>query len=231
MKSVFISWDIDGTLILGTQSTIDHFEAFKRACEELYGPCDVPEKFLGHCVDGWMDKRILKAIIAKQGAEVTEENVERAMTKMQDIFCQISKASSEVPPGVFDALEVLSKMPNVTMGIASGNLPRIAWHKLELAGVAKYFPQRIGGLGVYQLRQEAVLAAKQMAEEKVGHGFDIHIHVGDTSNDSEAARAVGAISVCVRTGRVKYAEYGPDAYVFDSFAQPGALEKLKELVQ
>lgn len=230
MKQVFISWDIDGTLILGTNATKFHLEAFKLACEELFGPCDTPEPFLGRSIDGWMDKGIIKAMIEKIGAEATEENIAKAQARMEDIFIETCTEVPEVPNGVIDTLEYLVKQPNVTMGVASGNFPRIAWRKLELAGIAKYFPQKIGGLGVVIDRKDAVVMARKNAEAITGKTFDIVMHIGDTPADINAAIGAGAIAFGVRTGRVAYPEYPTPSHIFANLIEGhDQLLKLLEL--
>ena len=215
MKKVFVSFDIDGTLVLCQQSTTDHLNAFKQAISELFGPADQPEIFLGHSIDGWMDKAILKAMIEKLGVEANEENLRKAMDRTQEIYCSIATEKAEVPRGIIHLLQELNKRPNISIGIASGNLPGIAWHKLELAGLLQYFPYRIGGLGEYFSRKDAVLAARQIAEKKKGITFDIAIHVGDTPNDGNAALGAGAIGFMVRTGRVNYPSYPEGCLVFN----------------
>jgi hypothetical protein len=53
-KSVFVTWDIDGTLVLGTAAIIYHLEAFKGACRELFGPCEAPEvPWASRSTAGW----------------------------------------------------------------------------------------------------------------------------------------------------------------------------------
>ncbi|OHT07254.1 haloacid dehalogenase-like hydrolase family protein [Tritrichomonas foetus] len=218
-KQIFISWDIDGTLILGKDATKFHLEAFHLACEELFGKCDTPEVFLGHSIDGMMDSSILSEMITKLGHQPTEETLKKTQEKMEDIFIQNCTAIPEVPNGVVETLEQLVKYPNITMAIASGNYPRIAWRKLELCGIAKYFPDRLGGLGVIRERKDAVSLARKLAEEKKGHKFDIYMHIGDTPSDILAAQAAGSIPFGVRTGRVNYPEYPTPSYIHNNLIE------------
>ncbi|KAH0785416.1 haloacid dehalogenase-like hydrolase family protein [Histomonas meleagridis] len=227
-KEVYISWDIDGTLILGNDATKFHLNAFHLACEELFGKCDTPEVFFGHSIDGWMDKRILAEMIKKIGFEPSEENISKAQTRMEDIFIETCTAIPEVCKGVPETLAELSSKPNVTMGIASGNFPRIAWRKLELCGIAQYFPQRIGGLGVFNDRKDAVLMSRKIAEEKTGKKFDIIMHIGDTPSDINAAIENGVIPFGVKTGRVHYAEYPKPSYIHEDLIE-GHQELMKLL--
>ncbi|KAK8892161.1 hypothetical protein M9Y10_029384 [Tritrichomonas musculus] len=215
-KNILITWDIDGTLIIGKSTSRDHLEAFHLACENLFGKCDEPEKFLGHSIDGMMDSMILSEMIEKLGFEANEENLCKGQKMMEEIFIKNCQDTPEVPVGIADTLKELSKYPNVTCAIASGNYEKIAWRKLELGGIAQYFPDKIGGLGVVKDRKDALLLARKIAEEKKGLKFDIIMHVGDTPNDIIAAQKAGAIPFGVRTGRVHYPNYPTPSYVFDN---------------
>lgn len=218
-NEIFISWDIDGTLILGNDATTYHLEAFHLACEELFGPCDTPEAFLGRTLDGWMDKRILAAMIEALGHEASEENISRAQQRMEDIFIETCTYVPDVCRGVVALLEDLSSRANVTMGLASGNFPRIAWRKLELCGLAKYFPQRIGGLGVVNDRADAVRMSRAMAERVTGKRFDVVMHIGDTPSDINAALQNNAIPFGVKTGRIHYPEYPTPSHIHEDLVE------------
>lgn len=208
--TTYISFDIDGTLVLGHNALKDHHGAFQKAVTEVFGPCDMPIPFLGHPVDGWMDKKIIEAMVVKMGKKPTEEEMERCLRIAEDHYCSTSKQVSEVLPGVENMLKTLSEMPNVEIGIASGNLPRIAWHKLDLSGIAKYFKNKLGGFGVVENRTEAVKASKKAAEDFHHCTFKTHIHVGDTPSDITAGQNAGAIPVALRTGLTNW----------ESFPQP-----------
>jgi phosphoglycolate phosphatase-like HAD superfamily hydrolase len=228
-KQVFISWDIDGTLVCGTNAITHHLAAFRDACAALFGPCDTPEAFLGHSIDGWMDKAILTEMIKKLGFEPNAENLAKGQAKMEDIFVATCSEKPDVPAGVVDSLEALSKYPNVTMGLASGNYPRIGWRKLENAGIAHYFPDRIGGLGVVLERKDALILSRETAEKVKNRKFDIVMHIGDTPSDINAAIQAGAIPFGVRTGRVSDAEYPSSGCVVANLVE--GRDKLWELLE
>jgi phosphoglycolate phosphatase-like HAD superfamily hydrolase len=176
-----------------------------------------------------MDKGILSAMIKKLGFEANDENLSKAQSKMEDIFIASCTEKPEVPVGVIETLEALSKIPNITMAVASGNYPRIAWQKLELAGIAKYFPDRIGGLGVVVDRKDALVLARQTAEKVKNTKFDIVMHIGDTPADVNAAIQAGAIPIGVRTGRVSYPEYPGPSYIFANLVE--GRDKIWELLE
>ena len=177
-----------------------------------------------------MDKKILATMIEALGFEASEENITKAQTRMEDIFIETCTYVPDVCKGVVDILEELSKKENVTMGLASGNFPRIAWRKLELCGIAKYFPQRIGGLGIVNDRADAVRMSRVMAEKVTGKKFDIVMHIGDTPSDINAALQNHVIPFGVKTGRIHYPEYPTPSYIHDDLIEGhDELMKLLEL--
>jgi hypothetical protein len=82
-----------------------------------------------------MDKGIMIAMLEKLGFPATDENIARGTARMEEIFSETYSEILEVPVGVIDTLEFISKQPNITMGLASGNFAGIAWRKLTLAGL------------------------------------------------------------------------------------------------
>lgn len=196
----YISFDIDGTMIAKGQAITEHHQAFVHAVSTLFGPCDIPRVFLGHPVNGWMDQAILAEMIEKCGAQATPENLQKAVLETEDAYLRTARTTPEVLPGVEHLLQTLSELPNVVIGIASGNLPRLCWKKLELAGIAKYFPDRVGGYGTSASRADAILRGKDEAGRLFGKKVKRVIHFGDTPDDIEAAHAAGAKAIAVLTG-------------------------------
>jgi phosphoglycolate phosphatase-like HAD superfamily hydrolase len=217
-QNILLTWDIDGTLLLGNPSRGFHGHAFATACTELFGPCDLPEKFLGESTEGWTDKSILAALIRKIGREPTEDDLLRGQLRVEEIYLERCDEKPRVLPGVAETLALLSSYPSITMALASGNYPRIGWRKLELAELDQYFPERIAGLGTIFERRDALLVARRKAEEVKGVKFDLIMHIGDTLADITAAMQTGAIPFCVKTGRIVLAqtEYPKESYVVDN---------------
>lgn len=216
-KNILVTWDIDGTLIVGADEAVFiHQDAFKQACEEKFGiKCDIPEKFLQISINGFMDQKILKLMIEKCGHQPNDDLMNELIKRMEELFVEKCDVRPQIPPGVLDLLETLSSMPNVVIGIASGNWPKIAWKKLELAGIDKYFRKdNIAELGYFDDRKDALIKARIDGEKLLnGNKFDVCIHVGDTNRDVKAAHDADFIAVAVKTGRNEY-EYPKPVYVF-----------------
>ena len=227
-KQVLVTWDIDGTLIVGTDAAVTiHQNAFKQVIEELSGkPADIPDKYLQKSLSGFMDQKILKLMFEKAGIEINKETMNKAIARMEDLFVSQCDVVPVLPPGVKEMLDTLAAMPNVTMGIASGNWPKIAWKKLELAKIDHYFKKdNIATLGYFDDRKDALLKAKDEAEKKKNLKFDVCVHIGDTEGDVNAAINAGFIAVAVRTGRCSY-QYPQPSHVFVN-VEAGRQEILK----
>lgn len=104
-----------------------------------------------------------------------------------------------VCPGVQELLAEL-KSRGAALGLVSGNLSRIAWKKLELAGLSRYFD-----FGAFA---EDGTTRSALAKISATHAFDAGLAhrnsrislIGDHSNDVAAAKANGFQAVAVATG-------------------------------
>jgi phosphoglycolate phosphatase-like HAD superfamily hydrolase len=220
-KQVFISWDIDGTLLLGPENNQTHINSFRGAIAEVTTPFSSPiEEFLGHSVNGYMDSGIVAELFQKLGVEVTPEIAIRAQKRTEELYREAAPIPTACE-GIPDILEFLATRPNVTMGLASGNFPDVAWYKLEAVGLLKYFPDRIAGLGTMADRKDAILTAVAAAEKLKGGTFDVKIHVGDTPADSDAAIRAGVIPFLVRTGRHVFPDWPTDVTTVDNLRVGG----------
>ena len=220
MSKVFISFDVDGTVVNFTTSVNVHKQAFSNAVEEVIAPVGDIEEFLGYSLAGWMDKKIIHHIVGKLGREPTEEIINEIGKRTEQNFIKMFTVIPEVPKGIKQILSELSKMPNVTIGLASGNLQEIAWKKLTNAGLIEYFPDRIGGFGGFVWeRVEALKLARENAEKLRGYKFDKWFHVGDMPNDVDAALAAGATAVAVKTGHPGDHPYPSPSYIFNNLEE------------
>ena len=122
--------------------------------------------------------------------------------------------------GVVDTLRALADSGTV-LGLVTGNIEGAARIKMERSHLNRYFA--FGGYGTDSHdRDELTRAAIARAEMLHGHDIDpaTIMVVGDTPRDIAAARAVGAISVCVATGEYtvdQLREAGAD-HVLETFA-------------
>ena len=217
MNKIFISFDVDGTLVKFDNNIGTHMKAFSQAITELFSPIGEPDDFLGYPIAGWMDKKIIHHILEKLNVEPNEKNLNLAMNRTEEIFEELFTQTPIIPPGIEKTLKLLSEMPNVTIGVASGNLEKIAWKKINNANLIKYFSNKIGGFGGYVYeRKDAVILSRKNAEKLMGHTFNKIIHIGDMPNDVIAANEAGSIAVAVKTGGIQFDKYPEPSIVLQN---------------
>jgi phosphoglycolate phosphatase-like HAD superfamily hydrolase len=111
-------------------------------------------------------------------------------------------------PGVVPVLERLTRR-GVLLGLVTGNLTGIGWHKLERAGLRGYF--RFGAFG--EMAKSRAGLARLAIREACGRGWigrEAAVSlVGDAPQDIQAARANRIRAISVRTGITPVEELEP----------------------
>jgi phosphoglycolate phosphatase-like HAD superfamily hydrolase len=188
-------FDIDGTLLV-TRDLV-HWNALHQAMLEAYGVDTTIEGIPYH---GMTDLSILRATLARVG--IQDGAFESALPKALDVVCREVDANRaeirpEICPGIPALLENLS-MQGHLMGVASGNLETVGWHKIEAAGLRKHFR-----FGYYSDRCETRAGIFRNAVDRVKRELGATAKtcfVGDTPADVRAAREIGAQIVAVASG-------------------------------
>jgi phosphoglycolate phosphatase-like HAD superfamily hydrolase len=188
-------FDIDGTLLV-TKDLV-HWNALHQAMLEAYGVDTTIEGIQYH---GKTDLSILRAALAREG--ISDRDFEAALPKALEIVCREVEANHRklaplVCPGIIQLLESLKKQGKL-LGVASGNLETVGWHKIDAAGLRKFF-----SFGCFSDRNESRADIFRSALESVAAQLGPAARVcfiGDTPSDVEAARAVGAQILAVASG-------------------------------
>lgn len=214
MKSLVL-FDIDGTLV--RRAGAHHKEALIRAVHRATGLAttldDIPTQ-------GMLEGDILAAMLKNAGASGA-----MIRRKMPEIFEHAEKIyirtcpdlRRNVCPGARMLLYRLSRR-GVTAGLVTGNLTRIAWKKMESAGLRKYLQF---GAFAELARDRAGLVRLAVREARKQGWIDVDSPVsliGDHPNDILAAKANGVRSIAVATGVVGadvLATHSPDVLVPD----------------
>jgi phosphoglycolate phosphatase len=188
-------FDIDGTL-LRTRDLV-HYNALNRAMREVYGKDTTIDGVQYH---GMTDLGILRAALGQVG--VTAEEFERKLPEALALVCQdVEKNASRLNPQVCDAIPaVLEKLSGAgkLLGLASGNLESVGWHKIGAAGLRQFFT--FGVFSDHQEQREQIFGqAVTQVKKRVGNNATV-CFVGDTPNDIRAAHAAGAQIISVCTG-------------------------------
>ena len=210
-------FDLDWTLIYTGGAGV---RALDHAFEKLFG---IPQAMKKVTPDGKTDPAICREMIRvflnrePQNGEI-------------EALCRgyLDRLAEEVPhgpgyrvlPGISELLKALSSKPDILMGLGTGNLEEGAKIKLARADLMKYFS--FGGFGSDSEDRPTVLrTAVQRGEKLAERTFDSQevVVIGDNIRDVQAGKAIGAVTVAVASGPMKYEELSasvPD-HIFRDF--------------
>jgi phosphoglycolate phosphatase len=188
-------FDIDGTLLV-TKDLV-HWNALHQAMVEAYG---VDATIEGIPYHGKTDLSILRAAVGRAG--VSDSDFERKLPVALDVVCREVEANHlqlapQVCLGIVQMLESL-KATGKLIGVASGNLDTVGWHKIDAAGLKHFF-----SFGFFSDHHESRAEIFRNALKHVNAQLGVAARVcfiGDTPSDVEAAKQVGAQILAVASG-------------------------------
>jgi phosphoglycolate phosphatase-like HAD superfamily hydrolase len=193
-----ILFDIDGTLIASGGAGA---ASWRIAFEELYGlPADIAE----HTDEGMTDPEVGRVTFEKViGREPSARELSRLLGRRNACLPRAVEESAgyRVMPGVTELLPALCD-DGYLLGLTTGGVETAAHIKLERAHLNRYF--HFGGYGSDSTdRVELTRTAIARASTILGRALarDEILDVGDTPRDVDAARAAGAVSIGVATGK------------------------------
>ena len=202
--SRILLWDIDGTLIRSVK-TGGYKEYTIPVMEEIFGTSG---SLATMRVSGMTDFQIIAEALKEEG--FTHHDVRKRIHEVCQRLTQEAKRVTgngepffEVIPGVREILERLSREPRYRSALLTGNIEPMAYLKMELVGLDKFFtlPGAFGEES-HDRRDLPAIAAERIS--KYLH-TDLRpqqfIVIGDTPNDIACARHFGARVVAVGTGR------------------------------
>jgi len=194
-----ILFDIDGTLI---QSGRAGLRGMNAAFWRLHGREGALE---GVPIAGRTDRAIVSDVLRLIGIEPTDDSVKALREAyLEDLRFEIGRpveAPSGVLPGVVELLSALEAMPNLTVGLLTGNFVGGAAIKLGHFGLWERF--RFGAFGDEHADRRALVPVA--IEEATRAGCRVAspervFVVGDTPLDVDCALAHGARAIAVATG-------------------------------
>lgn len=191
--SLLYLFDIDGTLLSAHGSGR---EAFDAVFHEHHGITDASR---GIRYGGKTDPGIIDEIYqARLGRVATAaEHTAFLAGYVPRLVALLEQKPVIVHDGVLEALAFLAALPDVVLGIATGNVKEGATAKLGAAQLGAWFV--LGGYGC-DSHERAKLVAKAIERGKADREVREVIVVGDTIHDIAAARACGATVCAVTTG-------------------------------
>lgn len=204
-------FDVDGTLITAHGAGR---AAMARALEEVYGTTGPLETY---DFRGRTDPEIVRDLMHAAGVPAPTVQARLAdclAAYVRALEPEVARRGVRVMPGVPALLAVLSRRPDVVVGLLTGNIEPGARVKLAPTGLWPFF--RLGAYGsddADRRRLPAVACARARALVGGEVPFSRVTIVGDTPLDVACARACGARAVAVATGWHSAAELaacGPD---------------------
>ena len=192
-----VLFDIDGTLV--RRAGPYHRDALTEAVRRVTG---IRTDTTGIPVQGMLDPVILSLMLRKAG--VSRGEIRQAMPEIQraaeSYYRRVCpEIQGKLCPAVTPVLDRLTRRGTL-LGLVTGNLTRIGWHKLHRAGIGHYF--RFGAFGEMAATRGGLarLAIREARSRGwIARGAPVSL-VGDSPNDVIAAHAAGIRSIAVRTG-------------------------------
>jgi len=197
-------FDIDGTLLRNRDRV--HYDALNRALRDVYG---ADATIAGVAFHGMTDVGILRAALARVeiGSQEFEGRLPAALACVRE---HVAEHAGALNPLVCDAIpQVLERLhrSGKLVGVASGNLESVGWHKIEATGLRSYFR-----FGVFcdDHEQRVQVFARGITEVRTRLGDEATAcFVGDTPQDIVAAQQAGGRIISVCTGIYKREELEP----------------------
>jgi len=212
---VYVLWDIDNTLLYtGGAGSL----GMRRAFRDLYGADDA---FGRVEFSGRTDTAIFADAAHAHG--ILPDQLDGEITRFVNAYvphlrAALHEVDGALMPGVAAALDALAARDDVVMGLGTGNFRRGGELKLVHYGIGGYFPGFVGGFGEDSPSRDEVIRIGIGRLAGGAANGDRVVVIGDTPHDITAARANGAFSLAVATGRNPLGELlacGADAALED----------------
>ena len=229
-------WDIDGTLIRSSRPG-GYKEYTIPVLEELFGTAG---QLADMHVSGMTDMQIFIEALSNHG--ITHDDVRNRIHDLSErLTAEARKVTGngvrffELLPGVRETLEALDTHPRYRSALLTGNIEPMAYLKMELVGLEKFFtlPGAFGNES-HNRRDLPALAAERIRRHlQLDLKPEEFIVIGDTPNDIDCARYFGARAVAVGTGRFysndEILEHAPDKFIPDLSDPDLVIRTLDEL--
>jgi phosphoglycolate phosphatase-like HAD superfamily hydrolase len=209
-------WDIDGTLLTASGAGM---KALQAALERVFS---IDGSINDIDFAGRTDRWIMRQIFAKFGVPAIDENFARlADGYVAALPEQLADRGVHLLPGIPALLDTARARDDMALGLLTGNLRRGAEAKLSSRDLWRYFPF---GAFADDSEDRDRLGPHALRRARDHHGVEFAPAntwvIGDTPHDVVCARAFGARSLAVATGRHPVAllqTLQPDA-VFENLA-------------
>jgi phosphoglycolate phosphatase len=186
-----VTLDLDGTLV---DTVADLAEAANRMLAELGEPSrtvDEVRSFVGKGIPKLVERCL------DRGELPSFDRLHAAHEVFKRHYAEVNGVASTIYPGVMEGLEYL-KERGVHMGVITNKANVFTDQLLERLGLTSYFAVVVGGDTTPNKKPhpDPVLYAC----DALGSRPEENLHIGDSMNDIEAARAAGSPVYCVPYG-------------------------------
>ena len=195
-----VLFDVDGTLLSARGAGR---RALGRALVEIYGTAGPIDTYDFH---GGTDPQIVRGLLSAAGlslAEVAVRENHLYARYLEHLDAEVGEGREvSLYPGVAILVETLAATDGCLLGLLTGNIEAGARIKLQPTGLLPHF--RLGAYGSdHADRTHLPAVAARRAEALAGRAFpgSAVVVIGDTPRDVGCARAFGAASIAVATGR------------------------------
>lgn len=157
----------------------------------------------GVSTSGTLDRDLISAMLRASGE--SETRIRRSLSRIvaECQTCYAENCAADLSPfvcaGVHEILGGL-RARGAVAGLVTGNLSRIGWRKVELAGLRHYFSLGAFAENGRTRKRLAQIAAWRAKRERLIESDARITLIGDHTNDVEAAKANGFYAVAVATG-------------------------------
>lgn len=185
------TFDLDGTLV-------DSIPDLAAACHAMLAELGQPPRTdddIHRFVGKGMAVLVERCLTWEAAPEASL--LEAGIAAFRRHYADINGRASTVYPGVVDGLEAFRAL-GLPLGVVTNKPAAFTAPLLERMGLATYFEVVISGdtLAFKKPRPEPLLHACALLATEPG----LNLHVGDSLNDIESARAAGCPVICVPYG-------------------------------
>lgn len=191
VKAVMI--DLDGTL---ADTILDLAAAANMMLREMGRPA-LDVELIRTFVGKGIPKLVERTLAATDDGRIPAGWMERALPVYERCYAEVNGRHSTVYPGVEEGLQAMRGM-RLPLACVTNKSGRFTAPLLDYLGLAGYFGQVVAGDTLPQKKPDP--AQLLYACKRFGIAPDEMLMIGDSGNDTEAARAAGCPVFCVPYG-------------------------------
>ncbi len=220
-------WDIDGTLLKTAKAGL---YAFEQVIQEQFS---IPFDFSTINTAGMTDYYIAHQVIElATKREPTLEEINHFISRYEEILpYHLAARQGHLTPCVKEILTYVHTHPDYLSLLLTGNTAIGAKIKLTYYGLDHFFDFTTSAFGNNSFtRNEISTRARSIIQEKYPQIRQDQIYViGDTPNDIQCGKAIGARTVAVATGRFSLDELETHTPWWAIATLPSPLEFIKNI--